>query len=94
MLLRCRRSSLQIDVIFLKGLPKKKSNVLYKENKTLFSGSTSLMIERAGRDKDTSEQQLNNSVKHHQSSVFQCQVHNNVYNRLELTGALLFAKLF
>lgn len=81
-----RKSFLQIDVI------------LYLENKSLSTDSTRLIIERAERDKDASEQQLNKNVRNHQSLVkvignlvllnanrflFQCQVHGNVYKKLQ-----------
>ncbi len=54
MLLGCRKSSLQPDVLY---------NVLYMEDKMLYSGLTRLRIERAERDKDTSEQQLNKNER-------------------------------
>ncbi len=63
MLSGCRKSSLQIDVILYEGF------ILYVENKTLHCGSTRLTSERAERDKDPSEQQLNNNINKKSSAV-------------------------
>lgn len=92
MLLCCRKSSLQIDVIKFEGF------VLYMKNKTLYKGSTWLTNERAERDKDTPEHGSPVTGKRNRKLsiktctywnknrlLFQCQVHNDVYNKLDLT---------
>ncbi len=98
--LGCRKSSLQIDVILYKGFAKKKWHG--EQNAVQWFNQTT---ERAERDTQTSEQQLNYkkspvigerswklSIKicaDLNRFLFLFQVHNNAYNRLELTRVLL-----
>ncbi len=65
------------------------------ENKTMNNGSTRLTAERAERDKDPSEQQVDKNITNHQSFVKetgswkQVPVSVSCHNKLELTGVLL-----
>ncbi len=65
MLLGCRKSSSQIDV------------VLYEKKQLFNNCSTTLTIERAERDKDTSEQQLHKNIRNHQTLVKEIGIGNH-----------------
>lgn len=65
MLLGCRKSSLQRDVFYVKGLQNKYYSDM--ENNTQYNGSKGRTIERAKGDKYSSEQQLKNNRRNLQS---------------------------